>query len=484
MFDTRRYSRYALLETCAHPLSIDLKKSDITRWNRALQKPSLFRNTHELILDTVLSIHLDNLDTNTKRRLHEGLLHMMNVRRAKFTYTRALGQLEEILDALAHSKCSLEEIDLGLCFQRSGETPPSMNAMKELPIWTKFDLSVLSKLAIQLRSDSRFPILGEITFLGHMLSNAHILTHLHLTIEHTDPVVFLNLLEYTWPNLENLTINGTISLVPTGAHLNPSDLINFFKRHSNLTTLSFSSNIFPQFSILPPYITTEHLPKLESFSYDIPINFEAFEGLQVKLDQVLSPASARRLRHLTIDERDAEHSNMDIYKELTSLQSCCITSRFIIPLVYNNVYRILDSLVGHATNLQKIFLPPHTAHYYERLEEDHFMPLPFLRGLPNLTHLSGLWLTGTLGSELTWQRLLQEFHHFDKLRFVIPAEISQRDEKRALFYKLNRDYKGARAAEAVQGTILPNDMEYLSWGGFYRGMVKEVQTKLDFITWP
>ncbi|GJJ07035.1 hypothetical protein Clacol_001233 [Clathrus columnatus] len=339
--------------------------------------------------------------------------------------------------------------------------------LKGLPIWTKFDVSMLGKLALQFRGDP--PMFGEITYLNNMLSDARILTHLHLTIERTHSTIFLNLIQYTWPNLENLVINATIGLVLTGVYQNPSDFVNFFKRHTNLTTLSLSSNIFPRVPSLTPYITVDHLPRLESFSYDIPMDFE---GLQ--LNQVLSPASARRLRHLTISEKDAQYSNMDIYKELTSLQSCCITPQSIISLDYNNIYRILGSIVGHATNLRKIYLPPHVV-LSEGLQEEHFMTLSFLRDLPSLTHLSGLWMTSILDSELTWRRLSQELHHFDKLRFVIPDRISLMDEeKQILFFELARDRKGKLMAEAVLGRILPSDMGYLSWGGFYRGMINEV----------
>ncbi|GJJ06996.1 hypothetical protein Clacol_001194 [Clathrus columnatus] len=444
---------------------ISSTRNDLGRWSRLLQSLRLFKNTRELILEeATLRIH-----SRTTSRLHEGLLHMTNVRRAKFGCTLDLGHLAEILDALAYSKCTLEEIDLGLYFQRINESP-SWEAIKGLPIWTKFDLSVLNKLAIQLRRESHLPILGEITFLGNMLSNAHVLTHLHLTIERTNSMTFLNLAKYTWPNLENLVINSTIHLVPMGVYQNPSDLISFFKRHSSLTTLSLPSNIFPQFPNLPHYISVEHLPRLKAFSYETPISHEVLQ-----LNRVLSPASARRLCHLTISEKVAERSNMDIYKELASLQSCCITSQSTL-VNYTTIHQILKIFVGRVTNLQKIHLPPqHVSD--RRLQEKNFVTLSLLRGLPNLTHLSG-WVSSLPGTEVTWKQQLREFQHFDKLKFVIPTRNWPTDadvnEERTLFFRFTRDSEGKLMVEDVLGDVLPSGVGYLSWGGFYRGMVNEV----------
>ncbi|GJJ09869.1 hypothetical protein Clacol_004093 [Clathrus columnatus] len=254
------------------------------------------------------------------------------------------------------------------------------------------------------------------------------------------------------------------SLKRTGTPQDPSILINFFKRHPKLIALSLPSYVYVPTS--SPCITVESLPRLESLSYNPPV--------YVPLSQVLSPASARRLRHLTISEQDAslEHSNIAIYKELTSLQTCCFTSDTRFPTDFKNVNRILESFVAHVTSVQKIHLP--TNGTLQSLSD--FGTLSILQCLPNLTHLSGLWFwTSDLSQDPLFPSrqdpLLQEFNHFFRLEYVIHPSLTSARNGNLPVFRLTRDNKTRRISVedvSLKGRNLDCDMA--TWGNFYRGM--------------
>ncbi|GJJ12875.1 hypothetical protein Clacol_007121 [Clathrus columnatus] len=273
-------------------------------------------------------------------------------------------------------------------------------------VWTKLDRTALQKLSIRVKANlnTKSHQSVQANWVGNVLSDTPKLTHLSLTIQYSALNVIL--LDYTWPNLENLIINNH-NILPTPVVLQPpSNLTDFFKRHPKLTTLSLPYNVYPPST--SPYITVECLPKLESFFYD--------GNLQFPLSLVLSPASARRLHHLSIrDNAVALGKNpkiLDIYKELTSLQTFCFTlNPLAISYDNTNLNQILEVLAMHANELQKIHLPT----FGIRLEKHYSAMLSILKRFPKLTHLSGAWTYNIRGHDT----LLQELYQCRRLEYAI-----------------------------------------------------------------
>ncbi|GJJ12883.1 hypothetical protein Clacol_007129 [Clathrus columnatus] len=291
---------------------------------------------------------------------------MVNLSQVKFSWRNNDSEILRILlDALVG--CRLEEFDFTLHI-------PYLEASVDSTL-----LMTATKLeGLQVRASwnrTSFP-LGQANWVGDLLSNTPKLTHLSFTIPHA--TLSVNLLDYTWPNLENLFIDTSNISPTTDVPPPPSKFTDFFKRHPKLTTLSLHCNVYPPST--SPLVTVECLPKLESFSYDGPLG--------VPLSLVLSPASARRLRHLTVHDNAVPlepPNNMDIHKELTSLKTLCFT---LVPWAvnYDNINQTLEVLAEHAIGLQKIHIPT-----TESLFKRYLETLIILQRFPKLTHLSGMW---------------------------------------------------------------------------------------------
>ncbi|GJJ06918.1 hypothetical protein Clacol_001114 [Clathrus columnatus] len=393
--------------------------------------------------------------------LRKVLQHMSNVRRLRLSWTTGLDLLREVLDALVDSRHGLEEFDLSVQVSNnrrvlSGFSPTAyMEKLRGLQIWSNPNLTELRKLSIHFGRGHRKPCLplGEMSYITTMLSKTQALTHLNLTIDHTSALK--SLLDQTWPNLENLVIGSNqTDLLPKDCSQAPSILINFFKRHRKLTTLSLPSSIYHPHS--QPYITMDSLPALVSFSYNPPV--------QVSLSNVLSTASARRLLHLTISEKNASlmHSNMDIYKELISLRTCCITSEPPSPTNYENINRIIENFVAHVTNLEKIHIPPIHGNVFEGI---HFETLSLLQCLPRLTHLSGLTYRNGTHREIS-----TELYQFYQLKYLISPLFSVGGRKPFCVFGLTRDKtKRCVLFEVVSDNSNP-EYDMGTWGNLYKGM--------------
>ncbi|GJJ06915.1 hypothetical protein Clacol_001111 [Clathrus columnatus] len=323
--------------------------------------------------------------------------------------------------------------------------------MKKLKIWSNSNPTELRKLSIHL-GRKHSVLLDEMSYITNMISKNHALTHLNLTI---DASSLVRLLKNIWPNLENLVIDSTgADLLPKDSSPSLSFLTNFFKQHQKLTTLSLPSHVY-RLQSHPCIITLESLPALESFSYNPPV--------LIPLSKVLSIDSARRLLHLTISEKDASLTgcNRDIYKELTSLQTCCITSESPFPTNYKNVNRIIENFVARVTNLERIHLPPIQGN---TLEGTHFETLSLLQCLPKLTHLSGL-----THHHRTHREISKELYQFYQLKYLISPSFSVGGRNPFCVFGLTRDKKKRSVIfEAISENRNP-ECDARTWGSFYRG---------------
>ncbi|GJJ12879.1 hypothetical protein Clacol_007125 [Clathrus columnatus] len=376
--------------------------------------------------------------------------NMVNLSRVKFSWRGTFFEIfRNFLDALGDSGCRLEEFAIFWDIPESnwyGNPAPLVAVMKleDLQIWTKLDRTALQKLSIQIETcwtwNRNYVPSSQATWLGDMLSDTPKLTHLNLTIQLTSPSI--NILDYTWPYLENLIIGDSNIFPATGVSPPPSKFTEFFKRHPKLTTLSL-----PYFVYSPGtsfYITLECLPKLESLAYD------GLLGEPSSL--VLSPASAKRLRHLMMyDDADSLRlpENMDIYKELTSLQTLCFTldQRGVY---HYNLDRVLEILAVHATDLQKIHIPMGKDPLTRRNST-----LSVLQWFPKLTHLSGVRTNDINRSN---------FYLWGHLEYVIYAK----DDDMPNFSRITRknDHEGEFSrAEVVSGKN--PDCDIRTWGNFY-----------------
>ncbi|GJJ12918.1 hypothetical protein Clacol_007165 [Clathrus columnatus] len=420
----------------------------------------LILGSHELELnDSVLvkRIRVSNdpiYTTMVSDFLPKIIRDMTNLSRVKLSWKNTDFEVSRnLLGALGDSGCRLEEFDLFFDIPRFklSEDPTIFTAMmkvEELQLWTKLDRIALQKLSIWIgtRWDrTSFP-LGQANWAKNMLSDIPKLTHLSLTIQHTSFIV--KVLDYTWPNLENLVINNNNSY-PIYTIQPPSILTDFLTRHPKLITLSLPCNIYPPST--SPYITLERLPKLESFSYDA--------APQAPLSQILSPASARQLRHLTIDDSVVlfePQNNLDIFKELTSLQTCCFTLEARASN-YNNIDQVLDVLAIHATGLQKIHLPTAGG-----LLKKYYATLSILRRFPRLTHLSGVWAYNIDSYDI----LLEELFQCRQLEYAIHVGHDNTPRAFRLIREFEPEDKDKRMlVEAVSGKNPDFDMR--TWGNFY-----------------
>ncbi|GJJ09867.1 hypothetical protein Clacol_004091 [Clathrus columnatus] len=382
---------------------------------------------------------------------------MVNLRRAKFCLSTTNPNVSrDILDALVDSKCRLEEFDLSLIIPSSTRTMEVTREPEKLQIWSKLNLAVLKKLSLCVRTPrdlSLRSLLNELSSIGNMLSIAPTLTHIQLTVYDTVP---MTLFDFTCPNLENVVIE--VDTLGINTPQDPSILVDFFKRHPKLTALSLPSHVYAPTS--SPYITVESLPKLVSLSYNSPI--------RVPLSQVLSPASARRLRHLTVTNKDAslKHSDLSIYKELTSLQTFCFTSETSLKTSYRNINRILTIFVTHVTSVEKVHLPDDG----RELGGVYIKTLSILQRLPKLTHLSGLLLWS--GDLLPQDPLLPELYRFSRLEYAIYSSITPSIFDDTCAFRLTRDSKTkCISVEEVspKGRTL-SGCDQATWGNLYRGM--------------
>ncbi|GJJ07031.1 hypothetical protein Clacol_001229 [Clathrus columnatus] len=371
---------------------------DLEFWKDLSRNPTSCRKIRELKLME------DSGYPDSSDIIGKALLQMVNISRIVFVWVEDYGFSGKILDGLINSKCCLKEIDLVNRFSDS----EAARQIKELPISTKFNVTVLKKLSFRLIwniFNRTLPQLDEVVYINGMLSNARALTHLLLNIEETSSSVFIDLLGRTWPNLENLTIGRSFTLSPLGTLQDPSILIEFFRRHPKLTVLSLPSHVYlPDFS---PYITVEDLPRLEAFSY--------VTNHRIHLNQILSSASTRRLEHLTIllNNDSFEPENLKIYEELTSLKTCSIQG----SLEYDNINQILDVLVRSATDLRKLYLPKHLN---GNIRETPFVTLSILRFL-NLKYLFGIWAIDLSCDGPDQQKLLAELYYIPQLKYLFPA---------------------------------------------------------------
>ncbi|GJJ06986.1 hypothetical protein Clacol_001184 [Clathrus columnatus] len=448
---------------------ISSKLNDMELWDHFLQNPPLCRNIRELkFTDGIPRVYRtpsfrksssgDFYNPTSDQNLRKALHHMINLRRAQFLWESILDALPgtDILDGLVDSECRLEELDLVLGLLHSvllRDSEALLSKVQKLQIWSKLDLTTLRKLSIRLGGPR--PLLRELTHIGTMLSNARALTHLNLMTERTSYP--LSIFDYTWPNLENLSIGRTVHLMTTDTQ-DPLTLANFFKRHPKLTTLSLPSNIYPRNS--SPNITLENLPQLQSFAFD--------SSARVPLGKLLSPALARKLQHLTISEEDAlsESSNMDIYRELTSLRTCCITSGPVFITNYRTVHRILENFVGHILNLEKLDISTRGPREHSKVYLDI---LHLVQRFPKLTHLSGIWGNDLLHHGRPWYYTLsRELCNFPQLKYVIPLpSVSLKDEKQFRVFQLVRDSSDLLLEYTPEKA---QDYDTATWGGFYKGM--------------
>ncbi|GJJ12876.1 hypothetical protein Clacol_007122 [Clathrus columnatus] len=435
-------------------------------WNHLLQNLHLCRGSHEFELTDGARIpharqrsriHNDpKYMTIVSNSLPQIIRNMVNLSRVKFSWRNTDFEIfRNLLDALGDSSCKLEEFDLFLDIPRPSRNSTLMTEvmkLENLQIWTKLDRTALQKISIRVGTSwSRTSVsLHQANWVGDMLSDTPKLTHLSLTIQHTK--LSVNILDYTWPNLENFVINNH-SIFPTPVGVvdvqPPSKFIDFFKRHPKLTTLSLPWFVYPR--SLFPYITVECLPNLESFAYD--------GEPRSPLSKVLSPASARRLRHLTIrDNALGCSNNLEIYKELTSLQTFSFT---LNPLATNHsnttLNPILEVLAMHATDLQKIHLPT-----FGVLSEISYAALSFLQRFPKLTYLSGIWAYDINDHDL----LLQALYQCRQLEYAIYLGNDNTCRVFRLIREFEQEDKDERiSVEVVSGKNLDFDMR--TWGNFY-----------------
>ncbi|GJJ12917.1 hypothetical protein Clacol_007164 [Clathrus columnatus] len=440
--------------------------------NHLLQNLHLCKGTHEFELtDGVLvtwALQQRSNDpiytTIVSDSLPKIIRNMVNLSQVKFSWR--FGNFEpfrNLLDALVGSGCRLEEFDLILhilSLRMSVDSTLLMTVTKleALQTWMKLDRTALQRLFIWIGThwDRTSSLPSKANWLNDMLTDTSKLTHLNLTIQHT--ALGVNLLDRTWPNLENLII-GHDNIIPTTALRPQSELINFFKRHPKLTTLSLPCDIHPPSN--SPWITVECLPNLESFAYE--------GSFGSRLSEVLSPASARRLRHLTIYPNVGEilshpaevtrPNDLDIYKELTSLQTLCFTlGTYSFGYKTTNPDRMLEVLAAHATGLHKIHLPaagnlPQT--YYDTT-------LSILQRFPKLTHLSGVW-----ASDINYHDLLvQKLYQCRQLEYVIHVGLGVALRVFRLIRKFESEDEDNRVlVEVVSGKNADFDMR--TWGNFY-----------------
>ncbi|GJJ12882.1 hypothetical protein Clacol_007128 [Clathrus columnatus] len=423
--------------------------------NHLVQNLHLCRGTHEFEFTDGVRV------TRARQRQFDDSIYATIVkiswRNGNFEPFRTL------LDALVGSGCRLEEFHITLCVPSLGMSIDStllvtVTKLEDLQIWKKLDRTALQKLSIWIGTywdRISFP-LSKANWLSDMLTDTSKLTHLNLTIQHT--AFGVNLLDYTWPNLENLII-GRDNIIPTTALRPRSDLINFFKRHPKLTTLSLPCDIHPLTN--SPWIVVECLPNLESFAYE-----GTFES---RLSEVLSPASARRLRHLTIcpDVREISfHSaevtrpnDLDIYKELTSLQTFCFTlGTHTSDYSKTNPDRILEVLAVHATGLHKIHLPmtgDFSPTYYDTT-------LSILQRFPKLTHLSGVWASDISRRDL----LLQKLYQCRQLEYAIYGGRGGASR----VFRLIREFESEDEEKHMFVEVISRknpDCDMRTWGKFY-----------------
>ncbi|GJJ12877.1 hypothetical protein Clacol_007123 [Clathrus columnatus] len=444
-------------------ISSPMKNIDL--WNHLLQDLHLCRGTHEFEFTDGARVRplrrrSGNLNdpiytTIVSDSLPKIIHNMVNLSQVKFSwkYTR-FETLRNFLDALGDSGCRLEEFDFYLDIPRPNSNPnPFDNSallvelmkLDDLQIWAKLDRTALQKLSIWVGTswNNTSSPLCQANWVGDMLLDTPKLTHLSLTIQHS--TLSVDLLDYTWPNLENLIINNNDNFPNTVR----SKLPDFLKRHSNLITLSLPSNVYP--SNMSPSITVECLPKLESFAYD--------GLLGIHLSQVLSPASARRLRHLTIRGNAIAlepRNNMEIYKALIFLQTLCFTMNACVSN-YNNTEQILEVLAIHATDIQKIHLP-----MVGGSSRAYHAALSVLPRFPDLTHLSGI-STYDINSH---DPLLKALYRCRQLRYAIHADHDNTPRVfRLIRQSEQEDGDGRMSVEVVSGNNPNFDMR--TWGNFY-----------------
>ncbi|GJJ12872.1 hypothetical protein Clacol_007118 [Clathrus columnatus] len=431
-------------------------------WDQLLKNLYLCKGTHEFELtDGIHVIPLERWFRNLNNPIYTTIVYdslpkiirnMVNLSRVKFSWRNTnLETLWKFLDALGDSGCRLEEFDLFLDISHSMLVVGSelwMKKLEEPRIWTKFDRTALQKLSIRttisLGGTGYWPI--PVNWVGNILSDTPRLTHLSLSIQHITPSA--NLFDYTWPNLENLIINnGSIFSRPAQPQSKPK-FSDFFKRHPTLTTLSLPYNIY-RFSNFPD-ITVECLPNLASFAYDGLPRFPS--------SLVLSPVSARRLRHLTICDNAAalqSRDNMNIYKELTSLQTLCFTVN-AHGSNYKNIDEILEILAVHATGLQKIHLPTD-----ETPLTSYYTTLSILQRFPKLTHLSGIWAYNIDDRD----PLLQELYQCRQLEYAIHVG----HDNTPHVFRLVREFEHEDKCMLVEVDAERNpNCDMRTWGGFYK----------------